>query len=113
MSLFASKLWRQRKGGGRCCCKLKMSPIISAGCAQSQDFNLDLQEGELVGIIGPNGAGKTTVFNLITGVYKSTQGSIRFQDTELVGKKPEPDHRPGHRPHFPEYPPVQRADRAG
>jgi branched-chain amino acid transport system ATP-binding protein len=55
-------------------------------CAVS-DFNLDLEEGELVGIIGPNGAGKTTVFNLITGVYRSTEGSIQFRNTELVGMK--------------------------
>ena len=54
-------------------------------CAVS-DFNLDLQSGELVGIIGPNGAGKTTVFNLITGVYRSTKGSITLGGTELVGK---------------------------
>lgn len=54
-------------------------------CAVS-DFNLDLQQGELVGIIGPNGAGKTTLFNLITGVYKATKGSIHLNDTELVGK---------------------------
>jgi branched-chain amino acid transport system ATP-binding protein len=57
------------------------------GLCAVQDFNLDLQEGELVGIIGPNGAGKTTVFNLITGVYKSTNGSITFQGQELVGKR--------------------------
>jgi branched-chain amino acid transport system ATP-binding protein len=56
-------------------------------CAVS-DFNLDLNEGELVGIIGPNGAGKTTVFNLITGVYKASQGSILMQGQELVGKRP-------------------------
>jgi len=56
-------------------------------CAVS-DFNLDLQEGELIGIIGPNGAGKTTIFNLITGVYKATKGSIQFRGTELVGKTP-------------------------
>jgi branched-chain amino acid transport system ATP-binding protein len=56
-------------------------------CAVS-DFNLELQTGELVGIIGPNGAGKTTVFNLITGVYRATEGSIRFKGTELVGKTP-------------------------
>ncbi len=55
-------------------------------CAVS-NFNLDLEEGELVGVIGPNGAGKTTVFNLITGVYKATKGSILFQNTELVGKR--------------------------
>jgi branched-chain amino acid transport system ATP-binding protein len=56
-------------------------------CAVS-DFNLDLKAGELVGIIGPNGAGKTTVFNLITGVYRPTHGSIRLDSTELVGKRP-------------------------
>ncbi len=56
-------------------------------CAVS-DFNLDLEHGELVGIIGPNGAGKTTIFNLMTGVYHATRGSIQFQGTELVGKRP-------------------------
>lgn len=56
-------------------------------CAVS-DFNLDLEKGELVGIIGPNGAGKTTVFNLITGVYKATKGSITMNGHELVGLKP-------------------------
>jgi len=55
-------------------------------CAVS-DFNLDLEEGELVGVIGPNGAGKTTVFNLITGVYKATKGSILLENIELVGKR--------------------------
>jgi branched-chain amino acid transport system ATP-binding protein len=54
-------------------------------CAVS-DFNLNLERGELVGIIGPNGAGKTTLFNLITGVYKATKGSIRVNDVELVGR---------------------------
>ena len=51
-------------------------------------FNLTLEQGELMGLIGPNGAGKTTVFNLITGVYRASSGSIRFKDTELVGKTP-------------------------
>jgi len=59
------------------------------GLRAVSDFNLDLEPGELVGIIGPNGAGKTTVFNLITGVYRSTEGSIRFKDTELVGMRPD------------------------
>ncbi|MCX7855842.1 MAG: ABC transporter ATP-binding protein [Anaerolineae bacterium] len=51
------------------------------------DFNLDLEPGELVGIIGPNGAGKTTVFNLITGVYRPTEGEILFNGHNLVGKR--------------------------
>jgi branched-chain amino acid transport system ATP-binding protein len=58
------------------------------GLCAVTDFNLDLQPGELIGIIGPNGAGKTTIFNLITGVYKATQGSIQFESHELVGLRP-------------------------
>jgi branched-chain amino acid transport system ATP-binding protein len=56
-------------------------------CAVS-DFNLDMKEGELIGLIGPNGAGKTTIFNLITGVYKATQGNITLEGNEIVGKTP-------------------------
>ena len=52
------------------------------------DFNLDLQTGELVAIIGPNGAGKTTVFNLITGVYRPTEGKVHFKNQNLVGLSP-------------------------
>ncbi len=56
-------------------------------CAVS-NFNLDLQPHELIGIIGPNGAGKTTIFNLITGVYKASKGSITLEGVELVGQTP-------------------------
>jgi branched-chain amino acid transport system ATP-binding protein len=56
-------------------------------CAVS-DFNLDLEPHELVGVIGPNGAGKTTIFNLITGVYRASRGSLTFDGAELVGKTP-------------------------
>jgi branched-chain amino acid transport system ATP-binding protein len=57
-------------------------------CAVSE-FSLELNESELIGIIGPNGAGKTTVFNIITGVYKATTGSIIFNGQEIVGKSPD------------------------
>jgi len=56
------------------------------GLRAVDDFNLDLRPGELVAIIGPNGAGKTTVFNLITGVYRPTQGRVVFQGRDLVGR---------------------------
>ena len=58
------------------------------GLCAIDDFNLELHQGELMGIIGPNGAGKTTVFNLITGVYRASEGRIRFRETELVGLTP-------------------------
>jgi branched-chain amino acid transport system ATP-binding protein len=51
-------------------------------------LDLTVSEGEVVSLIGPNGAGKTTVFNLITGVYRPDQGSIRLADRELVGLAP-------------------------
>ncbi|MBA4419304.1 MAG: high-affinity branched-chain amino acid ABC transporter ATP-binding protein LivG [Syntrophus sp. (in: bacteria)] len=57
-------------------------------CAVS-DFNLLLKPHELLGIIGPNGAGKTTVFNIITGVYRPTEGSIYFNDIEIKDKTPD------------------------
>ena len=46
--------------------------------------NMELEDNELVGLIGPNGAGKTTLFNLLTGVYEPTEGTI---DLEVEGKK--------------------------
>ncbi len=52
------------------------------------DLSFAIHPGELIGLIGPNGAGKTTVFNLITGVYKPTAGSIRFNNVAVPGHKP-------------------------
>jgi len=54
------------------------------GLRAVSDFSLEVAEGELVGLIGPNGAGKTTIFNLITGVFPVSQGSIRFQGEDIT-----------------------------
>ncbi|MEI7429447.1 MAG: ABC transporter ATP-binding protein [Betaproteobacteria bacterium] len=51
-------------------------------------LDINVQAGEIIGLIGPNGAGKTTSFNLITGVYTPTSGSIKFQGQEISGMKP-------------------------
>jgi len=59
-----------------------------AGLCAVSDFNLAVDPHELIGIIGPNGAGKTTVFNLITGVYRASEGGIRLDGQELVGLTP-------------------------
>ena len=59
-----------------------------SGLRAVDDFTLDLAEGELVGLIGPNGAGKTTIFNLITGLYRPTQGRVLFRDEDLTGRFP-------------------------
>jgi branched-chain amino acid transport system ATP-binding protein len=58
------------------------------GLTAISGLNMALQTHELVGVIGPNGAGKTTVFNVITGVYKPSHGSIMFDGSNLVGKSP-------------------------
>lgn len=61
--------------------------ISFGGLHAVQDFNLQVCSGELVGLIGPNGAGKTTVFNLLTGVYVPTEGTVLLNGTPLNGKK--------------------------
>lgn len=47
-----------------------------------------VSEGSITGLIGPNGAGKTTIFNLITGVYKVTEGKIIFNEKDITNKEP-------------------------
>jgi branched-chain amino acid transport system ATP-binding protein len=62
--------------------------ITFGGLKAVQHFDLALYNGELVGLIGPNGAGKTTVFNMLTGVYRPTEGTVRLNGVVLNGKKP-------------------------
>ncbi len=62
------------------------------GLTAVSNVNMVLNEGEMVGLIGPNGAGKTTVFNLLTGVYKPTSGTVTLTrngtDQAISGRKP-------------------------
>lgn len=55
------------------------------GLRAVNQFNLTIEPGQISGLIGPNGAGKTTVFNLITGVYTPTEGSITLQGKNIKG----------------------------
>jgi branched-chain amino acid transport system ATP-binding protein len=55
------------------------------GLAVVRDLDLEVEQGEIVGLIGPNGSGKTTTLNLITGFLKPTSGSIMFKGTEVGG----------------------------
>jgi branched-chain amino acid transport system ATP-binding protein len=57
------------------------------GVVALNDVSFSLKKGEIFGLIGPNGAGKTTCFNAMTGVYRPTSGSIRFNGESIVGKK--------------------------
>lgn len=61
--------------------------ISFGGLRAVNEFHLEIEKGSLYGLIGPNGAGKTTVFNLLTGVYKPTEGIIKLDGENIVGKK--------------------------
>ncbi|RCK75442.1 MAG: Branched-chain amino acid transport ATP-binding protein LivG [Anaerolineae bacterium] len=52
------------------------------------NYNLSIERGEIRGLIGPNGAGKTTIFNLITGIYRPTEGTITLDGENIVGFQP-------------------------
>jgi len=58
------------------------------GLQAVSEFSVDMQGGELMGLIGPNGAGKTTIFNLISGFYQPTEGTITFDGKPTAGLKP-------------------------
>ena len=62
--------------------------ISFGGLRAVDELNMKIEKGSLVGLIGPNGAGKTTVFNMLTGVYRPTDGAIRLDGENVVGKKP-------------------------
>ena len=62
--------------------------IVFGGLKAVSDFNLTIDEKQIVGLIGPNGAGKTTVFNMLTGVYTPTQGTISYLGERIQGLKP-------------------------
>jgi branched-chain amino acid transport system ATP-binding protein len=51
------------------------------------EVNLEVKKGEILALIGPNGAGKTTVFNVVTGVYTPTSGTITFAGTKIKKQK--------------------------
>jgi branched-chain amino acid transport system permease protein len=61
---------------------------VFGGLKALDNLSLELQENEILSIIGPNGAGKTTVFNLISGIYPPTAGSIYFEGSEITGLRP-------------------------
>lgn len=62
--------------------------ISFGGLRAVDDFTINIEKGMLYGLIGPNGAGKTTVFNMLTGVYRPNNGTIKLDGENLVGKSP-------------------------
>lgn len=70
---------------------LKLSKVTKnfGGLAAVENVDLEVYPQEIISIIGPNGAGKTTVFNLITGIYRTSTGDITLAGQSIVGLKPD------------------------
>ena len=60
--------------------------ISFGGLKAVDELTMTIEKGQLYGLIGPNGAGKTTAFNLLTGVYKPTEGNFFLDGEKLTGK---------------------------
>ncbi len=58
------------------------------GLKAVNEFGMNIEQGQIVGLIGPNGAGKTTIFNLITGVIKPDEGKVIFNKKNITRKTP-------------------------
>jgi len=61
---------------------------VFGGLTAVSNVNIAIPQGSIYGLIGPNGAGKTTVFNMITGIYQPTRGTVEIDGRSLVGLKP-------------------------
>lgn len=66
---------------------VKNATMQFGGLTAVSDFNLEINEGEIVSLIGPNGAGKTTAFNMITNVYTPTKGKVIFDGIDITGMR--------------------------
>lgn len=58
-------------------------------------LNMSVRQGEILGLLGPNGSGKTTFFNVLTGLYRTSSGSIRLDGADVIGKTPQEIYRSG------------------
>ncbi len=68
--------------------ELQNVTISFGGLTAVDKLDIQVKSGEILSLIGPNGAGKSTVFNLITGLYKPSDGAILFQSEALTGSPP-------------------------
>lgn len=76
-----------KKNTGGTSLELKQLTKHFGGLIAVKSLNLEVMEGEIVGLIGPNGAGKTTVFNLVSGVLKPTRGTVTYGGENITGLK--------------------------
>ena len=77
---------RERKTADKPVLEVKNLSIRFGGLHAVDSLNMTITKGQLYGLIGPNGAGKTTVFNMLTGVYKPTSGTVFLDGQNITGK---------------------------
>lgn len=65
------------------------------GLTALDELSMTVHEGEILGLLGPNGSGKTTFFNVLTGLYKASSGSISLGGENILGKTPQQIYRSG------------------
>jgi ABC-type branched-subunit amino acid transport system ATPase component len=65
------------------------------GLTALDDLQLDIRQGEILGLLGPNGSGKTTFFNVVTGVYRASGGRIEFESQDISNSTPQAVYRAG------------------
>ena len=75
--------------------EVKGLTINFGGLIAVNNLDIEVNQGEAIGLIGPNGAGKTSAFNLISGVYKPTQGQVTFNGENITGLPPYEVNRKG------------------
>jgi branched-chain amino acid transport system ATP-binding protein len=68
--------------------RVKNMTHFFGGLRAVYNYDMEIEPGQVRGLIGPNGAGKTTVFNLITGIYRPTEGKVLLDGKNLVGLQP-------------------------
>ncbi len=61
---------------------------VFGGLTALNNISFKVPEGQILGLIGPNGAGKTTLFNVISGVFRPTSGTVRYRDQDVTGLRP-------------------------
>ena len=59
------------------------------GLRAVENVDMEVAQGDVLGIIGPNGAGKTTFFNVCTGIYAPTKGKVYLEDKDISGFSPD------------------------
>lgn len=65
------------------------------GLTALDKLDMQIMEGEILGLLGPNGSGKTTFFNVLTGLYKASSGTITYNGRNVIGQRPQEIYRSG------------------